>query len=705
MLLARQGRGLFGFLPVLFGIGALACLTPRFEPPAGIIIGLAVGAALLPVVAMRAAPAGRRCALGALALLLGYGDAAWQAARQAPMPALPHRAAVVTGRVAALEERPPRADGGESGKRLVLTGATFDTAVDFGMRPLRRSLRITLRPGDPAAATLAPGALSPGATVSVRALLRPPEPPSRPGGRDFQREAWFSGLAGSGYALGPVRVIAAPPAGLSGLEALRESVARVLEAALPGQTGAIAATLLAGETGAIDAATRQDFAASGLAHLLAVAGLHLGIVTGFVMVSVRAILASSEWIALRWPCKEIAAGAALLAGTGYVVLTGAHLPSLRALGMAALVTLALMTGRRVLSMRSLALAALLLLAVSPVLVFDVSFQMSFAAVMALIAGYDALRGPLSRLRGDGGPWRVAASHLAALTLTSALAGVATLPVSIAHFGALQPWFVIANLVAVPLAAFWVMPCGLVALALMPLHLAGLSLAAMGAGIGVIRRLAHLVAALPAARLAVSATPGWGLLVLFLGLCWLCLWRGRARLAGIALIVAGAASPRLVVPPDVLVSPDAGLVAVRSGGALLAGPHSGLERLVLQDWEQALALPLGALPEECAQGSCRVTVAGRVVLLRLKDGSDGRDPPDPSLCAGAALFVSASPARGACPGVPVIDRFSVWRDGAYAVTFGADGARVVSDRSVRGARLWVPPPGFRGVPNLPLAKAE
>lgn len=223
-------------------------------------------------------------------------------------------------------------------------------------------------------------------------MLRAPSPPSFPGGRDLQREAWFSGAAGSGYALGMLTPLNSRSS--SRLEALRENIAARIEATLPGQTGAIAATLLAGETGRIDATTRQDFSASGLAHLLAVAGLHLGLVMAAVAVSVRALLTASERLALYWPCREIAALVGLAVGSSYVLLTGAHLPSVRALGMAVLVTLALLTGRRVLSMRSLAVIALAILLVSPVAVLDVSFQMSFAAVMGLIDRLSRARMPL-----------------------------------------------------------------------------------------------------------------------------------------------------------------------------------------------------------------------------------------------------------------------------------------------------------------------
>ncbi|WP_231100579.1 ComEC/Rec2 family competence protein [Gluconobacter potus] len=694
-----QGRQMICWLPVAVGLGAMLYLVLPFEPSVLCIVlvtvlPILIGSACFWWGWQRLFP--RLLGFALLSGALGFGDLAFQARMQPPMPALPTHATVLTGRVQSLEILPPRNEDEDDGHRVTLADAVFETPVDAGMAPLRRTLHIRLRDDD----DLLP---EPGSTIRLRTLLRAPPPPSWPGGRDLQREAWFSGLAGSGYALGRASLSGAA-SGPSWLESLRETVALRANAALSDQTAAIAATLLAGEAGSIDQHTRETFSASGLAHLLAVAGLHLGLVMAAVIVTLRCGLAAIEYVALRWPCRQIAAVVGLLAGAGYVMLTGAHLPSLRALGMASIVTLAIVTGRRVLSMRSLSIVALLILLVSPVSVVDVSFQMSFAAVMGLIAGYGALREPLMRLRGEGEWYRVLASHCAALVLTSLLAGLATLPVSMAHFGALQPWFVLANLVAVPLAAVWIMPVGLLALVAMPFHAEAPFLKLMGVGIRIVQALAERVAAFPMAHQPVPAMPGWGLLLVMLGLCFLCLWKGRVCLAGLLPIAVGLVSIWLAPKPDILVSPDAGLMAVRHQGVLLVGPHSSLQRRTLEDWQQALALPTAPLPSGCLSGPCRMPLGAQIVLLRVRDASDGNTLPTMEQCEGVSLFISASPARKGCPDVPSIDRFSVWRDGAYSV-FAGRGLTVVSDRSWRGNRLWVPPVGWHGMPNLPLAQSE
>ncbi len=311
-------------------------------------------------------------------------------------------------------------------QRLRIHQAVFETGVDIGMAPLRRDLLLF---------THDEKNYAPGMMVRLRAVLRPPDWPDFPGGRDRQREAWFDGLAGTGRVLG-VPDIVQPPQGHA-LGRWRVRIAAEIARHLSGQRAAIASTLLAGHGEGISQQSRAAYAASGLAHILAVAGLHLGLVMGAIFVMTRQALVLWPWLGLRLPCREIAALAALIAGLVYVALTGFHLPALRSLGMAGLATLALLSGRRVLSMRSLALVALILLMTSPVLVLDLSFQMSFAAVMALIAGYEALR-PYFVRRAEQGKKNGVGHYFVLLSLTSALAGGATLPLVMAGFGSFQP---------------------------------------------------------------------------------------------------------------------------------------------------------------------------------------------------------------------------------------------------------------------------
>ena len=666
-------RGRFAlWLPVFMTAGNALYFSLLAEPPAW-----AGRAALLAACILLAAlwrwQVPRAAALCAVAAVLGFAAAQVAAERAPPLMQVPRKGVTVTGAVRAVEPLP-------QGVRVTLDAPRLDDGA-----PEARRARIRLRAEDPALPRT-------GDLLRLRARLMAPQPPSFPGGWDLQRDAYFAGLGAYGYALSRVAVLAhAAPDGFGArLQALRETIAARIEAVLPDDEGAICATLLTGSTAAIPEADRAAFRDSGLAHLLAIAGLHIGIVMGLAFGAVRIVLAAWERAALHWPTKPIAAVAALAAGGGYMLLTGAHVPIIRSFAMACLVTLGVVVGRRAVSLRGLALAMAALLLIAPAQAMGVSFQMSFSAVLALIAGYDALRPALSRLRARS----VVLHHLATLALTSLLAGTASAPFAAYHFGQVQLYNVLANVAAVPLTALWIMPAGLIALGLMPLHLEAMALHPMGWGVAAVLWIARTVSALPAAVFAVPHAPAWALAVVALGMAWLGLWRTRMRLAGVPVILLGLASPAFVRPPDLLLASDGRLAGIHANGAMYVQEQSGSSGFTLDAWRRMWAAgPPRALPDRpegglaCTEAACtlRRRPGGPVAMLLL-----GAPPAD--ACA-ADVLASLEPIRLHCdpPGPLRIDRFSLWRDGAHAVWLDHDGVRVLSDRAARGTRPWVAPP--------------
>ena len=557
-----------------------------------------------------------------------------------------------------------------------------------------------------------------GDSVSIRALVRPPAMPSYPGAWDLQRDAFYSGLGASGFALGKVErtVAAIPSAPMRFVQWLRETIAGRVVAVIPGAAGAVSVTLLTGASMAIPEVDHAAFRDSGLAHLLAVAGLHIGIVMGFALALSRYGFALSEHASLFWPTKKLSALCALGCGGAYMVLTGMHVPIVRSFVMACLLTVAVMADRRPVSVRGLALAGMVLMLIAPQEVPGVSFQMSFSAVLALISGYEALRPWLKRLHGES--WhRRFLSHLAALALTSALAGTASAPYGAYHFGHVQVYFVLANMVAVPLTAMWVMPAGLIALFLMPLHLEALALVPMGWGAEAVLWVARATAALPAATFDVPHLPAWGLCVFSFGLAWLGLWRRRRRLAGVVVMALGLASPLVDHPPDLLISADGRLIAVRTPHGAFVQHAQGGSRFIEDAWAQYWGVgsfqPVPDLGEEpggvvrCEKDFC---------VLRPYDDRPGallvRGPTRPSGCNVVSVIVSAEPARGLCPKPwpALVDRFAVWRNGSAAIWLESGGARIVTDRMERGDRPWVPPgpvskPKPKSAPPVPSVQVD
>src|SRR5579864_636818 len=537
----------FLWLPLLFGLGIGIYYSLLVEPPLWLgflTVGVALPAAGAAWYRGRFVPA----AIGIAALALGFAAAeleTWSVA--APVLANELSRVPVEGRVVEVEPV-------TGGLRMIIEPQSIGSLPPDEL-PAR--LRIKLREDE--------GVPVPGEGVALRATLFPPSPPAMPEAYDFQRRAFFNRIGGVGFAVAPVRALSGEPAPAwrVRLAALRSTITRRIQAALPGSTGAIAAAIITGETHAIPDAESQAFRDAGLAHILVIAGLHMGLVAGIAFLAVRFSLACVPWVALRVNTKKIAACAALAVTFSYMLLSGATVSSRRSFLMTALVLLAILVDRLSLSARSLAWAALAIMIWSPYAATGSSFQMSFAAVAGLIAFYEAFRQRIGGWYSHAGLIRRLGLHLVGIVLTTVISTLATTAFTIYHFNRLAAYSVAANVIAVPITGLWVLPWAILACLLMPLGLERFALAPMGWGIDAIAAIAHAVTQLPGAAFDVPSMPTYGLMVLAFGGFWLCVWRRRWRLWGLVPIAAGFCSIVLAQPPDILIDGEAGAVAARA----------------------------------------------------------------------------------------------------------------------------------------------
>jgi competence protein ComEC len=358
--------------------------------------------------------------------------------------------------------------------------------------------------------------------------------------------------------------------------------------------------------------------------------------------------------------------------------------------MVAVIFLGVIADRKALSMRLVAVAASAILIVQPESLLGASFQLSFAAVVALVAAYDTERQEGLRRLGDGLLAR-SVIYILFVAATTVIATLATTPYAIFHFQRVAIYGLPANLVAVPISALWIMPLGVGALLMMPFGLAGPFLTAMGWGAHIIMRVAEEVAAWPHAVLPLPSMPLPGLVAVTLGGAWLCLWRGRWRYAGAAAVLAGMASVAMPSLPDVLIDADAKVVGVRMPDGGLAFSPTRAAKFEQARWLQQAgmrkAAPWPARADtnamRCDGAGCVFAVNGRMVALMQRPDAAEDD------CRRADVIVSLVPLRGACPRpVAVVDRFDLWRDGAHAIWLEPDAVRVVSVNGLRGDRPWV-----------------
>lgn len=669
------------WVPPLVGIGIGIYFALPGEPTwpwAWAAVGLTMVASGL------TRPPGWRTAVLILATVaLGFAAAQWRTARVAG-PVLQKRlTATLTGQVVAVELR----DGAE---RYVLDRLTIPPLA-AAQTPIR--VRVTNR---------RQGELpAPGQWISVRATLLPPAEPAAPGAYDFGRAAWFQQLGAVGFTLGALRIVPAPEGVDRSLvdalrlrvTALRQRLTERIMAALPEPTGAIAAALMTGDQGPIPDDVIKAYQDSGIAHILSVSGLHIALVAGLLFFAIRGGLALWERVALRYPTKKWAAAAAIAGTFAYTVISGWQVAAVRSFLMSALVLLAVIIDRNALSMRSVAVAALAILLIAPESMFDPSFQMSFASVVALIAAYESVS--VHQWAKDH-PWRWAIVYVGGSAMTTLVAGFAAAPFAAYYFDRFVNYAQLANSLAVPLSSFWIMPWAVVAFLLMPFGLESLALVPMGWGIEAMTAIARWVAGLPGAVALVPAMPMIGLILFTLGGLWLTIWRGRPRWLGVVPMVVGCLSPWLLDPPRLLVDGDARYIAIRGdAGWHLWATRANPRGMVVETWlrragqEHWLAWPesdddaVGAIDLRCDDGACRWRLQGWQVALIRREGAIAAD------CRSADIIIALVPVRGRCPSARiVVDRFDLWRNGTHALSLGAAGPQIETVRGWRGARPWV-----------------
>ena len=683
-----QAQRWFLWTPVAFGGGAAVYIGLLNEPPIW-AAGLAAGIALLVAFAVRLWGRSRvlMIAAGLLAFAAsgfatGVVKAWWVASPVAPADRSP---VTVEGWVVDVVNA-------DASKPRLLIAPTFISTLSPEQTPAR--IRVSLR---------SPQALiGPGQPIRLRAILGPPPPPAAPGAYDFARDAFFGGIGGSGLAIGAPQVIDLPEPSLDlrvqlAVNAGRWSLARRLVARIGEHDGGLAAALTTGHQAWLDPNDVQAMRDSGLAHILSISGVHMAIVGGFVFGGLRLLIAAWPWMALRVSGKKIAAAGGMIAIAAYLVLSGAPPPAIRSALTACIAFMAVLLDRRALSLHSLAIAALVVLAVQPEAVAQPGFQMSFAATAALLALAEAWPHPSTPVDLPG--WirwlQGLRTWLIAGAMVSLVAGMATDPFSIQHFNRVTLWGLPANISSEVLSSFVVMP--MLALGVLG-ELVGIGepfLWAAAWGLKGVAWTARLFAAAPHAVVWIPSAPGAALAVSFLGLLFICLWKGRLRWLGLPLFAAVWLWPRAPAP-DLWIAPGGANIAVKDGASsVLLRPRAQLFGYGIWARRRGLAMPadLGAASDaafDCGRDSCTPKAAATIHVAGWWRRKPIDDEALAALCASSDIVVLRT-GEGACRGKLVIGEADLVRGGAAEAWRTAPGRwRIAWSEPLRGHRPWTAP---------------
>ena len=671
---------LLPWLPVAFGFGIVLYFTADREPAWWAAASAALVGSVVAFLARRSA-FGFAIALGFAAIAAGFEVATLQAARVAhPVLQYPVASVSLSGFIEVREAR-------ERSDRVVVRVQHLE-----GRRTAETLERVRLAIRKDTAPAV-------GSFVELKAHLSPPLAPLRPGGYDFARDMYFQRIGASGYALGKIKIVEPPVQPTAWLryaaflDSVRASIDKRIRAELPGDRGAIASALITGTRDAISTPVNDAMYISSLAHVLSISGYHMAVVAGIVFFFIRASLALVPSLASRHPIKKWAAAGALVAAAFYLLLSGSEVATQRSFIMIAIVLIGVMVDRPTLTFRTLTVAALCVLSLSPEAVANPSFQMSFAATLALIAGYQ-----------HGLPWRAKADtslgarvalwggrEIVGLILASFVAGLATTPYAAYHFHRTAPYGVIANLLAMPVVSAAVMPMGILGVLAMPFGFDASFWQLMGHGLDWMIFVALWVTSLPGAVGRIQAFGTGPLLLGTAAILLLCLLRTPLRWSGAVLAVAASLWAVTVPLPDVLVSGDGQAVAIRGGDGRLAVLHSNRDSFAIKEWlaadADARTVKDATLHDgvQCDAAGCVGRLSdGRLVSQALSVEAFAED------CARAAVVVSAREAPGDCAAT-LIDR-RAWRaHGALALRWTGDRFELKAARPPGYERPWARAP--------------
>ncbi|ANK13632.1 metal-binding protein [Erythrobacter neustonensis] len=691
--LAEAGFDRAPWLTVMFMLGILAWFSwPTAWHWSAAIAGgtaLALGAqALWPAgSAADETRAHLRLAVMACGLVFAFGvGTVW--ARSAIVGAEPiARPAMmlIEGRVLAREDQP--AEG-----RIRLTLAMRDP-VDGEARKVRVNVTLAVlgEAGPPAG-------LSEGAVVRLRARLMPPASPMLPGAYDFARAAWFQGLSATGTMVGPLELRESAAIG-NGIASLQRTLAVHVRSRVPDSPGAIAAAFASGDRGGIEEADEAAMRDSGLTHLLSISGLHVSAVIAAAYFAVMRLLALWPALALRLRLPVLAASAGAAAGIGYTLLTGAEVPTIRSCVAALLVLGALVLGREALSLRMVAIAAGFVLLLWPESAIGPSFQMSFSAVIAIIALSNSAPVRAFLAPREEAWWRATLRKIVMLFVTGIVIELALMPIVMFHFHRAGMYGALANVVAIPLVTFVAMP--MIALALVA------DLVGAGApfwwvverSLALLLTIAHFTAGQSGSVRLMPQISGIAVGLFAVGGLWLALWRGRVRLAGLVPVGLASVMAAATPIPDLLISGDGQQV-----GITMTDPDGARRLVSLRDSRSSYTrdnllelagiaaepVPLAEWPgARCSSAWCALTMTrgGKTWHLLLGRGrSQVEERALAAACARADIVVSERFLPRSCrPRWLKADRRMLERSGGLSINLAE--AKIVSVADRQGEHGW------------------
>lgn len=544
------------------------------------------------------------------------------------------------------------------------------------------------------------GQVKHGDTIRFTAGLNPPSAPTIPGGFDFQRHAFFQQIGAYGFAYGKADIIRSEGSHplLIKIAHLRENVInRIKVHEFDASSTSLLVTLMTGHKTILDPEDTDALRKAGLAHILAISGLHIGMVAGFLFFLIRWGLLLNHRFAIEHPIKKYAAIGAILCTLFYVLMVGSAIPAVRAFLMTSIVLMALVFDRMPFSMRLVAVAATVILVVKPESLLSPSFQLSFAAVASLIFFYQETRGFWVRQYQNANIFKRSAFYLLAVIATTLIASLATAPLILFHFQELPLHnSIVSNLLAMPVLSFIVMPFCVLSYILMPLSLDFVPMMVAAKGATFILAMAHDLAEWENSIWRPQALPLISLVSLSVGILLFMAVKGRVRLLGFVFVFAAIIPVTMVSVPDLVVSETGKVVVIKDDQDNLWISQRRSERFISDSWVTYFGYEDKGFFSwndykhtdinqqrllSCDEMSCLAIVDGHPIAFPKHPSSIDQD------CNIADIIISRFSIRNSqCNVDTIIDWWDLRNNGAHAIWLAEN--RILTVREERGKRPWV-----------------
>lgn len=402
-----------------------------------------------------------------------------------------------------------------------------------------------------------------GTTIRIKTLMTAPPGPVVAGGYDPARRAYYTGFGGYGFAIGKAERVESYTA--TRAESTSKAIARFrynladrIRSKSPKETAGLQAALLTGVRSYVPEQQTEALRIAGLAHVLAISGLHMGLLAGSGYFLATLGFAMIAPLSRRYDVRKFAAIVGIAMATAYLLLSGVGVSTQRAYIMAVIVFAAILLDRRAFSIRSVALAAVITLFLHPESLMSAGFQMSFAAATALVTFYTYWR-RMGFETYEKGFLASIKRNLIGLSLTSVVAGAATAGFGALHFNRIARYSLIGNILAMPVFTALVMPAALAALLALPFGLEKYPLWIMGQGIDVILIISNWVASLPNSLLYLPSVPNAVIALFGIGFAVICVARPILKSVGLLAIIVCVSIGYFQSIPDMRVS-DTGKIA-------------------------------------------------------------------------------------------------------------------------------------------------